>query len=130
MLTIPKDKICGAQSIIDREVKKLEEDEDVGYFGADINIQEEGVWFHSPDGSFYPEHVEVVARALIEELELDDPFICSWAYTCSKPRIDEFGGGAFIIERGKETIWCDALTCVKREAIKRLIPQPQSEEEK
>jgi hypothetical protein len=64
------------------------------------------------DESINPDHVEQIARALIEELELDKPFYCSWAYTCSKPRIDEFGGGAFAIVRGKQTYWIDAMGAV------------------
>jgi hypothetical protein len=104
-LKIPEDKINRANEIIDRVIAELEEDE--GYCGCNVTVEKDGVWFCG-DESINVEHVEPIARALIDELELDDEFICSWAYTCSKPRIDEFGGGAFGVKRGHDTIWVDA----------------------
>ncbi|MHA2022802.1 MAG: hypothetical protein ACTSWQ_03985 [Candidatus Thorarchaeota archaeon] len=114
LLKISEDKISKAQEIIDRVAKELEEDEDFGYCGCQAEVQTHGVWFHD-DESINTEHVEAIARALIEELEIDEPFYCSWAYTCSKPRIDEFGGGAFAIVRGKETYWVDAMSSVQEQ---------------
>ena len=58
------------------------------------------------------EHVEQIARVIIEELEIDEPFYCSWSYTCEKPRIDQFGGGALVVQRGKDTKWVDAMNFV------------------
>lgn len=114
-LPIPKDKVHLAQAIIDRAAKKLaaedecyEEGDEYYSYGCEAEVAGDGVWFHG-DESINPEHVAEIARALIEELELDEPFYCSWAYTCSKPRIDEFGGGAFVIIRGKQTYWVDAM---------------------
>lgn len=113
-LEIPEDKIEKAQEIIDRVEKELEEDEDYGYCGCQAELEKGGVWFHG-DESVDVNHVEDIARALVEELELDKPFYCSWAYTCSKPRIDEFGGGAFVIVRGKQTFWIDAMNHVMQQ---------------
>jgi hypothetical protein len=110
-LDIPEDKLEKAQEIIDRVEKELEEDDECGYCGCQAELEKGGVWFHG-DESINPEHVAEIARALVEELELDKPFYCSWAYTCSKPRIDEFGGGAFVIVRGKQTYWVDAMSHV------------------
>ena len=112
-LDIPRDKHEQANKIIERVEKELEEDEESGgYCGIQANLEVDdhrcGVWF-SHDESGNVEHLAEIARALVEELEIDKPFYCSWAYTCSKPRIDEFGGGAFVIVRGKETYWCDAM---------------------
>lgn len=112
-MDIPKDKIEKAKEIIDRVVKELEDDADEGYCGVEIEVEESGVWFHH-DESINPEHLAELARALVEELEIDKPFYCSWAYTCSKPRIDEFGGGAFAVVRGQETYWVDALSHVQK----------------
>ena len=116
-LEIPEDKTEKAQVIIDRVVAELENDDDFGYCGCQAELEKTGVWFHG-DESFHPDHVAEIARALVEELELDKPFYCSWAYTCSKPRIDEFGGGAFAIVRGKKTIWCDAMGFVEDQVRK------------
>ena len=103
-------KLAKANKIIDRVSKKIEERED--YLGVVVDVEDGGVWFHY-DESITPEHVEEIAKALIEELEINEPFYCSWSYTCSKPRIDEFGGGAFVIQRGKETFWVDAMNTCK-----------------
>jgi len=109
---IPAEQKDKAREIIDRIKKEFEKDEDYGRLCCDVEVEEDGagflVWLHD-DGEYgNPEHAETLARALIEELKPDKPFILSWAFTCSKPRLDEFGGGAFCIIRGKDTFWVDA----------------------
>jgi len=112
-LKVPEDKIEQAKEIIQRVVSWLETDDEVCGCVTEI-IDEDGVWFHNDD-HLDPDHVEEIARSLVEDLEIDEPFYCSWAYTCSKPRIDEFGGGAFVIKRGYPTYWCEALNQVKQQ---------------
>jgi len=120
-LNVPPGKLDKAREIIARVEEELETG-DEGYVGCQsqvLNDEERcGIWF-SGDESCNVEHVELIARALVDELELEGDFICSWAYTCSKPRIDEFGGGAFVIRRGVETLWCDARSEVE-DKIRRM----------
>ena len=111
-LEIPSDKIEQARAIVARKIAKLEDDDEWGYCGTCADVEERGVWFHAEE-SGNTDHVEAIAKALLEELEIDNPFCCSWAYTCSKPRIDEFGGGAMVVRRGHETVWVDALDQAK-----------------
>lgn len=118
-LPVPAQQIDQARAIVERETEKMQDADDVGYCGTLAHMEADGVWFHE-DESGTPEHVEIIARALVEELEIDEPFICSWAYTCSKPRIDEFGGGAFLVRRGKQTLWCDADRQVRAADERRL----------
>jgi hypothetical protein len=106
IMPIPADKIDRARTIAQRECAKFGEDGDCG--GSCVEVDERGAWFHAQDYG-NTDHVEAIAKALVEELEIDEPFVCSWAYTCSKPRIDEFGGGAMVVRRGRETAWIDAL---------------------
>lgn len=90
------------------EDEKLEEEAEIsGYCLCKWEVQDDGVWF-TADESFDAEHVERIARALMEELELDGYFLCSWCYVCSKPRVNEFGGGAFILARDMPTHWINA----------------------
>ena len=110
-LELTQEQLRKAPKIIDRVTKEIEKED--GYIALDISLELDGVWF-SYQESMNPDHLETVARALIEELEVDNAFVASWAYTCSKPRIDEFGGGAMGIERGKPTIWVDATHEVMR----------------
>lgn len=101
-----KNKLDKAHDIIDRVCAVIEKEQ--GYIDVVADVESDGIWFHH-DESINPDHVEQIAKALIEELEIDEPFYCSWAYLCSKPRLDEFGGGAFVVQRGKETFWVDAM---------------------
>lgn len=111
-LPVPKEKIEQAKVILERVVEEIENDPENDYECCYCCAETEGdgVWFHDDGEGFNQEHVERAGRALVEELEIDDVFTCSWAYTCSKPRIDEFGGGAFALQRGKETVWVDAAS--------------------
>jgi hypothetical protein len=111
-LEIPEGKREQAKTIVDRVVTDLESGEE-GCCDCCVEVEESSVWFYS-DEYINPAHVAEIARALVEELEIDEPFYCSWAYTCSKLRVDEFGGGAFGIVRGKPTIWVDAMSEVQR----------------
>lgn len=117
-MEISSNSIKKAQMIIDKAISEIESnDENVG---CKVEIEEDGIWFGCYYGEGNPEHVEIIARKLVEELRVNKPFFCSWAHTCSKPRVDEFGGGAFVIQRGKETFWCDALSTVT-EHVKKII---------
>lgn len=111
-MNIPHDKIDKARSIIEKAEEEIEKNDN--YVGCLVDIEEyaienkPGIWFHEEE-SGSPEHVAQIAEKLVNELEIDEPFFCSWAYTCSKPRIDEFGGGAFAVKRGQDTYWIDAM---------------------
>lgn len=109
-LPVPESRLGEARKIIEQAVAAVEEAED-GSCDVQVEVQERGegsgVWFHGEE-SVNLEHLAEIARALVEGLEIDEPFVCSWSYDCSKPRIDAFGGGALVIKRGYETYWCDA----------------------
>lgn len=107
MLHIPKDKIEQAKSIVERVEEELEDGEE-GYAGFQAVLEEGGLWICDDGENINTEHVAILAQVLLDELEIDEPFIFSWSYTCSKPRVDEFGGGACAVRRGKDPIWCDA----------------------
>ena len=118
-LEIPADKIEKAREIVARETARLEAEDEWGYCGTCAEVEPTGVWFHAEE-SGNTDHVETIARALVEELEIDEPFACSWAYTCSSPRVDEFGGGAMVIRWGHETVWVDALSAAQEADKARL----------
>ena len=107
LIEIPKDKVNKAKVILTRVNEELELSDDEGYVGYIASFENNDIWIRH-DESINPEHVEVLVKALVEELELPGTIVCSWSYTCSKPRIDEFGGGAFAVQKGKPTRWVDA----------------------
>ena len=112
-LDLDKDKLERAKEIVERVIASIEGEDDEGlpedYFGVEVDFEDSGIWFHH-DESINTDNLEVLVKALLEELEIDEPFTFSWAYTCSKPRIDEFGGGACVVQRGQESVWVDATT--------------------
>ena len=98
MLAISKDKHTQAQAIIDKFMEQFEEDDDE-YCGIQVELEPDGVWIYGEE-SFDVDQAACLAQMLVDELEIDEPFAFSWAYTCSKMRIDEFGGGACLVRRG------------------------------
>lgn len=113
VLSIPKAKVIKAAELTEQFFENFS-DPEYGYDEPDFQYELRGededdphFWFYS-DESFNPDHLEKFVSFLLEQLELDTPFQCSWAYTCSKPRVDEFGGGGFLVRRGLPTEWVDS----------------------
>ena len=111
MLTIPKEKHAQAQEIIERFMEDFDEEQDE-YCGFEVELESEGVWISGED-SFDADQAAELAQMLVDELEIEEPFIFSWAYTCSKLRVDEFGGGACLIRKGQGAVFIDARNHVE-----------------
>jgi len=105
-IKIPNEKLAEAQKIVDKFEEYAAETEDA-YSGFDVTCEKDGVWINGEE-SFNPDMAEMLIRELVETLNLPGIHICSWSYTCSKPRIDEFGGGAFGVQKSTQTVWIDA----------------------
>lgn len=114
-LQLEETELEKAKTIVPRLESELEPDEngDVDSFSEYLAWEDDGLWIRHTE-SISLEAVVAVIQVLLDELEIDEPFEFSWAYTCSAPRIDEFGGGACSLQRGKAPIWVDALTEVHR----------------
>ena len=100
----------------------------VFYAGVDFAAipEDEGIWIHGGE-SLDAEHVALYVERVQEALKLDEPFFCSWSYTCSKPRVDEFGGGAFVAQRGHQTRFVDAMGVVETVAENWKVIEHQRE---
>jgi hypothetical protein len=81
------------------------------YVGTSLEIEQEGVWFYAEEGG-EPDVVIAMIQELQNYFEDDRKHVFSWAYTCSKMRLDEFGGGAAGIVRGQEPYCIDAASYV------------------
>jgi hypothetical protein len=103
MLAISEDQHAQAQAIIEKFMKQFDEDDTVQdacvYCGIQVELEPDGVWIYGEE-SFDVDQAACLAQMLVDGLEIDEPFIFSWAYTCSKMRIDEFGGGACLVRKG------------------------------
>lgn len=126
MLKISVDKLAQAILIVARVEEELENSED-GYVGFHAEFESDGLWLHDDGESIDVEHAAALAQALLDGLKIDEPFVFSWAYTCSKPRLDEFGGGACAVRRGKAPIWCDARQMVETQLEQEKEPGPIEE---
>jgi hypothetical protein len=111
-MDLEKNQLEAAKRIVAEVEKELLDSEDE-YCGAVVTVFDndedcsDGVLF-SYDENCNPEHVAKFAQALLDELEIDEPHVFSWAYICSRPRIGEFGGGACVVARGRDPFWVDA----------------------
>jgi hypothetical protein len=68
------------------------------------------LWIYSEDHGD-PEQVIRFVLLCAEAFDLHGKWAFSWALTCSKPRLDGFGGGAHVIDLGRRATIAD-LDCV------------------
>ena len=87
-------------------------DNTTDFNGTSVELDGKDLWIYGEEYG-NPDLVESVVKALQEHFKIDEPFYLSWAFTCSKMRLDEFGGGAMCVRRGKETLYIDALNHVR-----------------
>lgn len=102
--------------VLARVEKEIEERD--GYFGVDASIQD-GSLILMHDESLDTGHAEELVVALQEELELDEPFMMTWSYSCSRPILDAFGGGGMLVQRGHPTLYTDARSELEHDLRKR-----------
>ena len=113
-LNVPPEHLEQAKEIIERVGRAIEITEE--YVGAKTVVREGGVWF-TEEESITMEHAVDIAQALIDELPCFDEttrFVMSYCYYCSKPRIDEFGGGAVLLRKNKQPAWFDAANLAEQ----------------
>jgi len=92
------------QTMHDKQVE-----EDGSGFGFLVEQDSEGsstLWIHD-GGCGEPEHVLLFVQACARQFGLSGHWGFEWAYTCSKPRLDAFGGCAHILnlETGNTVAW-------------------------
>jgi len=116
-LSIPEGVEDRCKEVIENTLKEREEQGEwvnVGQYRVDGN----GVLFQDDGESFNAEDVAAVVEALFEEFDLEEPFICTYAFTCDKARPGEFGGGGFMVRKDKPTEWVDAYSHLQEIADK------------
>ncbi len=73
-----------------------EEQEELGMACCHFSIEGKSIWVHADEGG----NIEVIVDIVQEFLKAncpDESWNMTWAYTCSKPRIGEFGGGGVFV---------------------------------
>lgn len=61
------------------------------------------VWIYSQESCDLDALADVIAAFQLG-FNIDDPWTLTWAGTCSKPRVGNFGGGGIVVYKGK-THW-------------------------
>lgn len=105
------DNAAAAMFIRDTLMADLEAGEE-GDLGFDVDADPGGgpgaLWIRS-DGHGDPEHVITFVLRCADAFDLTGRWGFAWALTCSKPRLDSFGGGAQLIDLGtrRSLSWID-----------------------
>lgn len=77
------------------ELEGVLEDRECGTSFA-MEVDDDGLWIHS-DESGDVDEVARFCQAFLRKFRPDEHVAFEWANTCSKPRLDAFGGGAMIV---------------------------------
>jgi len=119
-LELPRGFEKRAQAILE-ELQELADEEDIEElpFGFNINweVDRSGVWFYTEE-SGDPETLVYAVQRLMKAFDIKKPFIASWAFTCSKPRLEEFGGGAVAVWQD-HVEWIDARSEIQKRVERR-----------
>jgi hypothetical protein len=79
------------------------------------DFEDDSVWFRH-DESADPDFIAAIISRLQVLKENAQDFTFSFCYECSKPRVDEFGGGAITVRGDGEIFWSDPARASKRDA--------------
>lgn len=94
-LPLPEEAIQYAKSLFENPPEEL-----MGYHETldfSHSTEKNGYWFFSEE-SGDPEQLADFIHHLVAKFDLP-PYGFDWSHTCSKPRTDEFGGGAIWITK-------------------------------
>ena len=98
------EKAIAALDLLTRLHLDEEGTDDLEYSGFAVSQQDGSessiLWFHDDDGQGGADGVTRFVLRLAEEIELTGLWGFEVAYTCSRPRLDAFGGGAHVIDLG------------------------------
>lgn len=104
-----------------------EELDEVGdeWRGFEIRFEQEGdqpvAWIYSLEGD--PDHVILFVQLLAERAPVPGQWGFTWSHTCSKPRVDAFGGGAAVIDLSTGEIWdIDTYDWMTRAKESSMLP--------
>ncbi|MCY1128451.1 hypothetical protein OU426_16420 [Frigidibacter sp. RF13] len=98
------DKAITALEILERLHLAEEDSDEPEFSGFAVSLQDGPgssiLWFHDDDGQGDVEGVIRFVLRLAEALDLTGLWGFDYAHTCSRPRLEAFGGGAHVIDLG------------------------------
>ena len=84
---------------------------------ATIESDDNFLWFHFDESGDIDALVEVL-QEFLKDIDPEGAIGFSWADTCSKPRVDEFGGGAVYIT-ATDTKWMNTDMWLEQQGKRR-----------
>lgn len=101
---------------------EIKRDEGADYFGSgcEFSIEEDGsLWVHSEESAEIGLVAEIMQKTM-KRFNIDGTITIQWAATCSKPRIDAYGGGVVVVNKDTTESWNSFDAAVELE--RRLAP--------
>lgn len=118
LLEVGAGNIETALAIHARMAEDLETDDGIasGFVAEPATDSDSALWLHADDHG-EPEHVIAFALRCAEAFDLKGRWGFCWALSCSRPRLDGFGGGAQLIDLGarKSLAWVDCADWMARQ---------------
>ena len=82
-------------------------------FEAMSSTERRQAWFHTPNGYGNLDHVADFVQQFLKKFRPKDSWSMEWSNDCSKPRLDGFGGGAFVVTAGR-VYWINTSDWVQK----------------
>ena len=105
------DNVAPALALYRELEEALDRDEGaaIGFLAIAASDRPGALWISDDAGHGDPEHVIAFALRCAEAFGLTGRWGFVWALTCSKPRLDGFGGGAQVLDLGRREslAWTD-----------------------
>lgn len=70
-------------------------------FEYDLSDSDRRLWIYSEDDGGDIDKVGMLVASFLQEFRPNDLWTLTWASTCSRPRVDEFGGGCLFAVAGE-----------------------------
>lgn len=127
LLDVGADNVEAALALYAQMARDLEADDglSIGFVADPATGSASALWLHDEDHG-EPEHVIAFALLCAKTFDLSGRWGFSWALTCSRARLDAFGGGAQLLDLGaqKSLAWIDCADWLAR----RLPAAPPTEQ--
>ena len=100
-IVVPGDKVQAVIEFLQGYEKMCQAEEVDWYggvhFGFPIKEGDKTFFWFLCDEDYTDEELIYIVQGVLMAAELTEPVTVSIAYTCSKPRVGEFGGGCYVI---------------------------------
>ncbi len=130
LLPVGAGNVEAALALYDQFEAELEADnQSVGFLAEKDEPGSDAVWLWDNGGGGDPEHVIAYAFRCAEAFSLTGSWGFHFSLSCSRPRLDGFGGGAQVLDLGRRSSvdWVDTGHWLAEQLHKAEIPAASAE---